>query len=227
MSKTELIRDRLRADIVQGRYTAGDPISERAVADELAVSRIPVREALIQLERDGLVSIFPRRGACVRVLTADNMQSIYQTREALEGMAARLAAERMTPEILAHFRARYEALLDDPTGMDVESISTLGDRFHDSVIQGCRNSVIIEMSASIADRVKICRRLSYGRASGERALAAAREHLGIADAIRAGDAELAERRMREHIATWATVLRAHMAGDSHGPTPADLSTDLH
>jgi DNA-binding GntR family transcriptional regulator len=113
VGKKEFIRNRLRDDIVQGRYEPGDPVPERVVAEELEVSRIPVREALIELERDGLVSILPRRGAYVQVFTAENMQSLYETREALEGMAARLAAQRMNPAILASLKERYERVLRD------------------------------------------------------------------------------------------------------------------
>lgn len=89
----------------------------------------------------------------------------------------------------------------------------LGDDFHDTIIRGSRNSVIMEMSASVADRVKLCRRLSYGHASPEWALRAADEHLHIAEAIAQADPALAERRLRQHIASWAQFLRTHTAGD--------------
>jgi DNA-binding GntR family transcriptional regulator len=213
LSKTEFARSRVRDDIMQGRYAPGHPIPERLVAQELEVSRVPVREALIQLQRDGLVSITPGRGAYVRSLTGENMQSLYETREALEGMASRLAAERMGPEVLAPFTEKYHALLSDSLSMDGGSVAKLGNEFHDTIIRGSRNSVIIELSAVIADRVELCRRMCYGQASRPLALRAAEEHLKIAEAIDQADPEVAERRMREHIAWWAQFLRTNMVGD--------------
>ncbi|WP_256438409.1 GntR family transcriptional regulator [Pseudonocardia sp. H11422] len=211
-SKKTFIRDQLRDDIVKGRYAPGEPISERAVAEGHAVSRIPVREALIELERDGLVSILPRRGAQVRSFSAENMRSLYQAREALEGMAARLSAQRMRRDSLMSLRERIRDQIasDDD---DMSALSALGGEFHDTVIQGSRNSVIIEMSAGIADRVTICKRLAYGGAPHDQAVLAGREHLAIAEAIDAGDADLAERRMRQHIATWSDFLYVNMSGD--------------
>lgn len=211
-SKKQFIRDRLRADIVTGRYAPGEPISERAIAEDHAASRIPVREALIELERDGLVSILPRRGAQVRSFSSENMSSLYQAREALEGMAARLAAHRLPQGGLASVQARIGEEIGSGAA-DVEALTALGDEFHDTIIQSSRNSVIIEMSGLIADRVKICKRLAYGGMPQAQAVLAAEQHLAIAEAVDAGDADLAERRMREHIAKWRDHLYTNMSGD--------------
>jgi DNA-binding GntR family transcriptional regulator len=209
---------RLREDILEGRYAPGDPISERLVAQQLDVSRIPVREALIQLERDGLVSATPGRGAFVRQMSSDHMQSLYETREALEGQASALAATRLRPEALTRFTDAYDTYLHDPACMDDTAAAVLGNEFHQVIIEGSRNTVIVELCRQISDRVELCRRVSYVRAPRQMALRAAQEHLGIAEAINQADAELAERRMREHIATWAHFLKSHMTGD--GPLPS-------
>jgi DNA-binding GntR family transcriptional regulator len=218
LSKAEWTRMQLRADILEGRYAPGDPISERLVAQQLEISRIPVREALIQLERDGLVSVTPGRGAYVRLMSSDTMQSLYEARAALEGQASALAATRLEPESLGGFVETYNACLKEPSRMDDAAAAALGNEFHQAIIEGSRNTVIIELCRQISDRVELCRRLSYVRAPREMALHAAEEHLGIADAIDQADPELAERRMREHIATWANFLKSHMTGD--GPRPS-------
>lgn len=213
LSKAEWTRMRLREDILEGRYALGDPISERLVAQELQVSRIPVREALIQLERDGLVSVTPGRGAYVRDMSSDNMQSLYEARAALEGQASALAATRLEPEALTRFTETYDVYLHDPSSMDDGAAATLGNEFHQVIIDGSRNTVIIDLCRQISDRVELCRRLSYVRATQEMARRAAEEHVGIARAIHEADPELAERRMREHITTWAHFLKSHMTGD--------------
>lgn len=212
-SKTNQVHRRLRDDIVEGRIRPGTPISERSLADEYDVSRVPVREALIRLERDGLVQTWPGRGAVVTVFSAEMMRSIYHAREALEGMAARLAAERSSNGTLASLRDRLRMELDEEMH-DTEVLSRLGEELHGAVIQASRNSVLISMSAAIADRVTICRRLSYnGVAPTDRYADAAQEHLDIANAIDRGDPYAAETAMRRHIGTWMEILGDHMTGD--------------
>jgi DNA-binding GntR family transcriptional regulator len=219
VSKAEWTRIQLREGILEGRYAPGAPISERLVAQELEISRIPVREALIQLERDGLVSFTPGRGASVRPMSSDTMQSLYEARAALEGQASALAARRLDSESLARFVETYDACLRDPSSLDDSSATALGNEFHRVIIEGSRNTVIIELCRQISDRVELCRRMSYVQAPREMALHAAEEHLAIAEAIDQSDPELAERRMRDHIATWANFLRSHMTGDGPRPTP--------
>jgi DNA-binding GntR family transcriptional regulator len=219
-SKHEAIRQRLRTRILGGDYEPGDPIQERAVADELGVSRVPVREALRQLERDGLVSIVAQRGAHVRQFSAENMQSLYQAREAMEGMAARLAAQRADDTYLASFTVQFEGLIDESITMSPAEESALGNEFHDAIAKASRNATVIELLATINDRVLLCRRLAYGHASPAWARRAADEHLAIADAITRGEPDLAEHTMRAHVSTWAGFLQRHLAGDSPRP-PAD------
>jgi DNA-binding GntR family transcriptional regulator len=213
LNKKELVRQKLRDEIVSGRLNPGDPIAERAVAEEFHVSRVPVREALIQLERDGLVEISPGRGAQVKRFNASNIESLYHLREALEGMAARLAAVRMRPGELATFRLKFHAISASPAHEDLASISRLGDEFHSAVIHGSRNSMIIDMSDSIADRVRMARRVSYGQMDAASVGKATQEHLAIVEAICERDPDLAERRMRSHISGWAQVVLETMPGD--------------
>lgn len=215
-SKAEQVYARLREDIVAGRYQPGMPISERVVAEENTVSRVPVREALIRLERDGLVDMWPGRGAAVKVFSTENMLSLYEARAALEGMAARLAAERIRKGTLEAICEGMRAETASRTP-DVRALTILGNDFHDAVIHGSRNSVLIELAGAISDRVRICRRLSYRASSESESLHAAEEHLGIAEAIQTRSSAVAERLMREHIETWATVLRRHLAGDHSTP----------
>ncbi|SDT49133.1 GntR family transcriptional regulator [Jiangella sp. DSM 45060] len=217
--KFEAIRQELRTRILDGRYEPGQPIPERVIAEELAVSRVPVREALRQLERDGLVSIVAQRGAQVRQFSAANMQNLYQAREALEGMAARLAAERADETLLAPFVTQFEGLIDGSITMSPDEESALGNDFHDAIARGSRNATVIELMATIHDRVRLCRRLTYGHASPAWARRAAEEHLAIAAAIGRGDPDGAEHAMRTHVATWAGFLRSHLAGDSPPPRP--------
>jgi DNA-binding GntR family transcriptional regulator len=212
-NKKELVRQKLREEIISGRLKPGEPISERVVAEEFEVSRVPVREALIELEHDGLVEISPGRGAQVKRFTASYIESLYHLREALEGMAARLAAVRMRPGELEPFRKKFQNIPANPTQEDLASISRLGDDFHAAVVHGSRNSMIIDMSGSIADRVRMARRLSYGLLNAASVGKATQEHLAITEAICERQPDLAERLMRSHVSGWAQVILEMMPGD--------------
>lgn len=212
-SKKELVRRSVRDEIIRGVYRQGEPISERIVAEKLQVSRIPVREALIQLERDGLVEIVQGRGAQVRKFNAGNIESLYQTREAIEGMAARLAAERMNKQQLKVFREKFEEAMSASYPKDTEAISRLGDDFHNAIIEGSRNSMIINISESIRDLVHMARQISYGFLSDGSIEDVTRQHHEILEAIAEAKPDLAERRMRKHISTWRDAVLSHLGGD--------------
>ena len=218
-SKTDLVYDRLRDDIVAGRLDPGVPISERAVADAYDVSRVPVREALIRSSE----TVWWRRGPDVVLLSRfcrrRNRAKPLSGREAIEGMAARLAAARGSREDFESMRKRLEAELAGDA--DKAVLTQIGDELHDAVISASRNSVLVELAATIADRVKMGRRLSY-RGSTDSALhiEAAREHLRITEAIVGADPDAAEQTMRSHIATWAARLNDQIFGDYPDADPA-------
>ena len=91
---------RIRDGILCGKYAADTELKEKTIGDELGVSRTPVREALRQLELEGLVSIIPNKGAYVVGVSLQDMHDIYEIRSLLEGLCAKWAATHITPELL-------------------------------------------------------------------------------------------------------------------------------
>ena len=213
LRKQDEVLAAVRERIISGYYSPGDPLAERALAEELGVSRLPIREALSKLERDGLVVIRPTRGAWVCEYNASNIESLYQVREAIEGMAARLAAERMHPGELARFRDPIQAITHASVPSETEILSNLGDQLHAAIIDGSGNSMIIDLGGSISDRFRLVRRISYVQAPFELSKVAARQHLRVIQAIVDKNPKLAEKHMREHISYWADVALRHMRGD--------------
>ena len=100
MSSYELVYQKLRENILNGHYKHGDELRETAVGKEIGVSRTPVREALRQLELEGLVTIIPNRGAFVNGISEQDVQDIYLIRARLEGLCARMAAEQIDESTL-------------------------------------------------------------------------------------------------------------------------------
>ena len=131
-SLREQIHDQLRAAILSGEFAPGTALVEAELAVRLGASRTPVREALHQLETEGLLERRGVRGMVVRELTPDDVNCIFEIREALESLAARRACRRMTPATLAELDeivARMRAAADDPNEME-----RLDTAFHDRIL---------------------------------------------------------------------------------------------
>src|SRR5262245_5445046 len=113
---TTAVADRLRDKILRGEFREGEQLRQHAIADELAVSRIPVREAFRQLEAEGLIKIIDHRGAIVAALSPEEIEELFDIRAALESVTLRQAVPRLTDDDLARAEKAlevYEKALGD------------------------------------------------------------------------------------------------------------------
>ncbi|NKN34358.1 GntR family transcriptional regulator [Marichromatium bheemlicum] len=194
------IFDQLRQAIVEGSIPAGSKISEPVLAARYGISRGPLREALRRLESIKLVERRANVGARVIQLNSDQLLEIYDVREALEGMAARIAAERMPDEAIDEIKRllaqhRGEIARDDWQTYFQEE----GDLdFHFRIVQGGGNQRLFDILCNDLYHLARMYRCQFGMRS-ERARDALKEHELIVDAIAARDGELAEWLMRRHI----------------------------
>ena len=138
------VYEELRENIVNGRYEAGAPLVETALATEFSVSRTPIREALRRLEQDGLVER-GSRGMHVRS-SHEEILEIYEVRITLEVAAARAAAERRTALDLARLEQIHQAMLTASTD-DSERLATTNRRFHEIVWSMSHNATLIDLLA--------------------------------------------------------------------------------
>lgn len=199
--------------IVRGDLAPGEKLSEPELAQRWGTSRGSLREALHRLEGMRLVDRQPRRSARVATIGPDDLSELYTVREALEGLASRLAAEAMTAQEVAETR---ELLLVHERRPDVIAdtgyYQSADEDFHLRIARASRNSeLVVLLDGQLAHRVSLYRyRSSQMRLRPQRAL---REHHRILDAIEAGDGELAELLMRRHIRAARTSLEADFAGE--------------
>lgn len=191
---------RLREDILSGKYKENDELRENTIGKELGVSRTPVREALRQLELEGLVTIIPNRGAYVTGISHKDTWDIYTIRSMLEGLCARWAAEHITEEqmdeleeaiLLSEFQMKKES------GFNTEQIAALDGRFHAILYEASGSRILSHVLSDFHNYVKTARKSSI--VSEERARKSIREHRQILRAIKDRDPEMAEQLANEHI----------------------------
>ena len=191
---------KIRTDILNGRYKENDELRENTIGKELGVSRTPVREALRQLELEGLVTILPNRGAYVTGISHKDVRDIYVMRSFLEGLCARWAAEHITDEQLCALEEAIvlsEFQINRESGVNTEQITALDGRFHAALYEASGSRMLCKVLTDFHNYVRVARKTSID--SEERARRSIREHRQILRAIRDRDGELAEQLANEHI----------------------------
>jgi DNA-binding GntR family transcriptional regulator len=199
--------ENLAESIVRGEFPPGAPLSELEIAVKFGISRAPAREAIYRLEARGLVRRLPHHGARVVELSVDDLRERFQIREALEGMACRLAAESMTAAELDELTASLARHVNQPDLASGAAYYQAGgdNDFHFRIARGSRNGQLVR--ALCEDLYHVLRVYRFRSSTWPgRAKQALKEHEAIAAALCARDAEAAETRMREHIRqSWKNI----------------------
>ncbi len=188
---------KLREDILKGNYKENDELREITIGKELGVSRTPVREALRQLELEGLVKIIPNKGTYVTGISAKDVEDIYKIRILLEGLCARWATERITEDSLGRLE-EIILLSEFHSHKDSSShVVQLDGKFHEVLYEACNSRILEHVLKDFHKYVQMAR--AYSVSSEERAAKSVAEHKAILDAIKARDADLAESLAGEHM----------------------------
>ena len=198
----------IREAIMDGRLEPGQRLKEEELARELGISRTPVREALLILQTDGLVEAHPNRGATVRSYGLDDLGDLYMLRAALEGVAARLAAERATPRELAKLRRscdRFDAVAGDGSLKDIVRANLV---FHDAILDIAGNDRIAQLVRGVTELPLVYK--SYLWYSPNQKLVSAHYHRQILHALEARNPERAESVMKQHVFEARDVLVAQV-----------------
>ena len=185
----------LRTRILSGLYVGGDRINPTRIAEELGISRMPVREALRQLDAEGLVTIRPNRGAIVTVLTAVDVRELFEIRAALEGMAGRLAAPYLTEDVLDDLE--YRRVRMDRVRDDAREWLSRHDQFHDFL---CRQARRPRLAGEIArNRTAVQPYLAMYISRNQSPEMEGYGHETVIDALRSRSASRIESCLRDHI----------------------------
>ena len=206
-----LYRDLTRA-ILTGELAPGEKLSEPVIAKKYGASRAPVREAIRRLQERGLVTYVVNQGARVAQPSAEEFLALLDVREAMEGMAARLAANHMAKEEIAALEnlmtGHRSEIERDPQGAYLQDDPETD--FHMRIAHGSGNPILAELLCEqFYPRLRLCRRLH--RTVPGRGHEAWKEHLRITEAIAMHDGELAEILMRRHVREARVALQAAFA----------------
>lgn len=207
-SLADQARDALREQILSGEMPPGARIDLAELAAAWSISPTPLRDAVKALETTGLVEIAPRRGVFVALLDRTGLRETFELRMAFEGMAARLASQRMPDGVAADCTARYRAAVTQGE----QALAQVDSLVHDIVRDHCGNQRLRKLMESVNDLVVWSRR-SIIRNLPEAFATTLPEHLAICDALVARDADASEAAMRAHLSASLGRIDAYL--DTH------------
>ena len=199
-------------DFILSREADPDaPLSERKLADSLDIGRTPIREAMRDLVRDGVLEVSPARGTYLRTFTTEEVRELYEVRQGLEGLAAELAAQcGPTPELKAYGPV-FRHTIKYPAKHDPDEVYDTGARFHLDLCRSAGNRQLLSIYQPLRLRFQLALALPryFDHARVHESVA---EHLGILEAIEARDGAEARRRICEHL-TKGVEVRTRIVAD--------------
>ncbi|WP_371376342.1 GntR family transcriptional regulator [Sporomusa aerivorans] len=193
----EVVAETLREAIVNGTLNPGERLMEIQLAEELGVSRTPVREAIRKLELEGFVVMLPRRGTYVADLSIKDINEVFEIRTALDVLAAGLAVERITEdelEQLERLLVEIGELLDTD---DTDKIVEVDSQFHDVLYRASRNDRLVGIINNLREQFTRFRSISIQYPG--RMQKSVEEHRRLVEAIASRDTDLAQQIAREHM----------------------------
>lgn len=188
---------RIREMIRQRILTKGEKVKERALCEQLGVSRTPVREALRTLKSEGLIDIIPNKGAFVSEPSIENVKEIFEVMTLLEGEASRLAAERMTDEELENLEAIHKELQHHHADKNHDNYLEANTRCHKYIRSMAKNQLLYELIRSLHDKILLYRTQQLNKEG--RFDQSIKEHEELFQAFRNRDARQAEQAMKKHL----------------------------
>jgi DNA-binding GntR family transcriptional regulator len=193
----EIVYEELKMQILTGKITPGTRMMEVELAESMGVSRTPVREAIKKLEQEGLVTVEPRKGAYASQISVKDMVDILEVRQDMEGLAAHMAAYRMTPKQMKELEvisAEYNKAVEASNMADMIKYDTA---FHNLIVESCDNSILTMMINQLQELLLRFRYVYYDNISRVEKMPS--EHSMIMEAIKDGRSDAARASAEMHI----------------------------
>ena len=204
----ELVFENIRQAIVKGIFAPGERLMEIQLADDLGVSRTPVREAIRKLELEGFVVMIPRRGTYVSDLSIKDINEVYEVRTALDVLAAELAAERITEEELEEMERLLVEIGEYIEIYDMDKIVEADSKFHDILYRASRNERLVGIINNLREQLTRFRSLSMSYPGRLKDMLG--EHTRLVEALGQRNVALAKNLAGEHMANAEQTLLKNM-----------------
>ncbi len=213
----QLVTDRVRSSILEGRIRPGEWLRQERLAQELGVSQMPVREALKRLAVEGFVEHLPYRGARVVTLSPEDVEDLYACRAVLEARAARYAALAITEDEILAIRALHVGMEACAIPADLQRYRDLNRQFHEAIVSASHRSYLIRTLLQLWSSFPTMLWSNVPRVAvtsvPDRNDPDNAEHGEIVAALSARNPERAERAVHRHVEAAATALMAAMRGE--------------
>ncbi len=187
----------IKFQIIRGTLKPGTRLLEEELSKAMNISRAPIREAFNRLEKEGFVTIIPRKGAAVSKITAQMIEDIFEIRETLESLAVKKSIGKISIEELEEVGESFKNSINKPTNAENRiQYLVLDKKFHDLLSQNCGNKKLVELLANLQEQIHWLRNISLKRTTFSRS---AREHLAIIEALKRNDEKLITKTLLQHI----------------------------
>ena len=197
ISLADQVFERLETDILSGKYSPGDILTELKLVGDLGVSRTPIREAIRKLELEGLVLMIPRKGAEVAKISVSNLRDVLEVRRSLEELAIDLACQRMTPEEFEALKAAQEKFTEAIKKGDAIQIAQNDELYHEIIYNSTKNAKLVQVLNNLREQMYRYR-LEYIKDEDKRQILKI-EHENIIKALSLRHVQEAKQAIREHI----------------------------
>ncbi|MFB8084859.1 GntR family transcriptional regulator [Streptomyces sp. NPDC055992] len=201
----ERVYTHVKDAVLDRRYEGGTLLTEGGLAEAVGVSRTPVREALLRLEVEGLLKLYPKKGALVLAVSAQEIADVVETRLLVEEFAARKAVPA-SPQLISRLEALLEEQRQFSEAGDLATVSVKDRCFHAEIVRHAGNEILSRLYDQLRDR-QLRMGVAVMEAHPDRIAANITEHGELLEAIRAGDAEGAAQVVRRHVGRVKVLVR--------------------
>jgi DNA-binding GntR family transcriptional regulator len=217
MSATERAYQHIKQAILDGSLPGGELLTEGLVAEQVGVSRTPVREAMLRLESEGMLRLYPKKGAMVVPVTAAEAENVIEARALIELWAARRLLEpsavagppgedEVAERLAVHLERQLEQMRAAQEAGDVGAFTSSDRTFHETIVAAAGNDILTRVYHSLRER-QICLSASIMRVSSERMATALADHTRLIELLRTGNGDAFTVLLQQHLAAAAGQLR--------------------
>ena len=197
LSLKDRVHQNIKFQIIRGTLKPGTRLPEEELSKAMNISRAPIREAFNRLEKEGFVSITPRKGATVSAITSQMTEDIFEIRETLESLAVKKSIGKISIKKLEEVGDEFKKFINKSTNAEncIQYLA-LDKKFHDLLSQNCGNKKLIELLANLQEQIHWLRNISLKRITFAGSI---KEHLAIIEALKKNDEKLITKALLQHL----------------------------